>query len=402
MKKSNWLTALLLTTLLSPGVFALDLSKPLPNWIDHSREKADGKGPMQADTKAAPPSGFRIPAEYEPAAAVVIGWAGYTSMLAGIGRAATGPGHAQLWGVAAPASIPGVPASKYSRVDLPIDTVWMRDYGPFGLDGSGKPAIVDTTYRHYQYRRDDDALPSALAGAKGIEAYAMPLILDGGNLMVDSRGDLFMTRRTYIWNSGKSEAEVNSLLRTYFGVKNIYTFEYSGYPGEPADGTGHIDMFMKLLNDHTVLLATAETEPFKSNSEKAAAFFKDRKAPDGQMYRVVPVKGWNTYGTWYTYTNSLIVNGVAIIPSYSGHPQEEAAAKAAYESAGLTVAPVNSDASIRAGGSIHCTTQLIPVLPAKAGLTSRPEFRDVSVTAPVVPLKDAGKSTSLDQLLKNL
>ncbi len=406
MKKLNGLLALSFLSVLTTGAFALDLNKPLPNWIDKSRETSDGKPPVIDQTKAAPPTGFRLTAEYEPVAAVVIGWAGYTDMLSAIGRAATGPGHAQLWGVAAPASIQGVPAASYTQLDIPIDSVWMRDYGPFGLSSQGKPGIVDTTYRHYQQRRDDDAVPANLAKAKKIDVFAMPIIMDGGNLMVDSKGDLFTTKRLYIWNSDKTQAQVDSLLKTYFNVKNIYTFDYAGYPGQPADGTGHIDMFMKLLNDHTVLISVADQEPFKSNAEKAIAFFKGRKAADGELFKVITVKGWQDSGTWYTYTNSLLVNNVAIIPSYSGHSQEDADAKAAYQAgmSGVTVVPVTSDDSITAGGSIHCTTQNIPALPAlKAGesLTPLPEFRDVNVTGAVPPLGDAGGSTSVKQLINS-
>ena len=398
MKKINFLSLLLLTTF-SSSVFALDLSKPLPNWIDASREKSDGRGPT-LPTRAAPPSGFHIPAEYEPISAVVISWAAYTPMLTGIAQAVTGPGRAQLWGVAAPASISGVPANKYSKINLPIDSVWVRDYGPFGITGSGKPGIVDTIYRHYQYRRNDDAVPTGLGKAKNIATFAMPLILDGGNLMVDSKGTLFMTKRTYIWNSDKSQDQVDSLLKSYFGVKKIVTFDYSGYPGDPADGTGHIDMFQKLLNDHTVLISVAETEPFKTAGEKAVAWYKANKASDGQNYTVLTVKGWQDGGTWYTYTNSLTVNGVAIIPSYSGKTEEEAAAKAAYEAAGFTVVPVNSDESITSGGSIHCTTQSIPGAPGKnVDLTAIPEFQDVNVTVPLAPLTN-GNTTSVNQLLQ--
>ena len=400
MTKTKSFFTLLLLTVFTSGAAALDLNKPLPNWIDHSREKADGKPPVLAPTRAAPPSGFHIPAEYEPVAAVVISWASYTPMLSGIARAATGPGHAQLWAVAGPTSISGVPAGSYSRVNLPIDSVWVRDYGPFGVESGNRPGIVDTVYRHYQYRRNDDAVPTGLARAKKIDVFGMNLILDGGNLMVDSRGNLFMTKRTYIWNSDKSQDQVDSLLKSYFGVKNVITFDYAGYPGEPADGTGHIDMFQKLLNDHTVLISVADTETFKTAAEKAIAWYKGHKAGDGQPYKVITVKGWDD-GAWYTYTNSLIVNGVAIIPSYSGKPQEEAAAKAAYEQAGLKVVPVNSDDSITAGGSIHCTTQTIPVLPAvKADFTERPEYMEMTVTQPVTPLRDAGGSVSLQQLLE--
>ncbi len=404
MKKTTSFLAISFLSVFSTGAFALDLNNPLPNWLDKSREHADGRPPVMA-TKAAPPAGFHIPAEYEPVGAVVIGWAGYTNMLSAIGRAVTGPAHAQLWGVAAPASIQGVPAASYTKINAPIDSVWMRDYGPFGLAAGNRPGIVDTTYRHYQERRNDDVLPANLGKAKKIEVFAMPIILDGGNLMVDSKNDLFMTKRVYIWNSDKSQGQVDSLLKTYFGVKNIYSFEYSGYPGEPSDGTGHIDMFMKLLNDHTVLISVAETEPFKSNSEKAVAFFKNRKAADGEMFKVITVKGWEESGTWYTYTNSLIVNNVAIIPSYAGHAAEEAAAKAAYEAgiSGVTVVQVPSDDSITAGGSIHCVTQNIPVLPAlKAGevFTDTVGFDDAGITVP--PLRGGGNSTALDQLLNSL
>ncbi|HBA60555.1 MAG TPA: hypothetical protein DCZ92_07010 [Elusimicrobia bacterium] len=366
MKKANFLVLSLLSSV-SSGAYALDLNNPLPNWIDPGREKVVKAAPAETGLRAVPPSGFRMPAEYEPVAGVVIGWAGYTGMLAKIAQAAAGPGNAKIFGVAAPATLSGVPADKYKKLDLPIDTVWVRDYGPFGITSSGKLGIVDTVYRHYQYRQDDDTLPANLGKALGASVFGTNIILDGGNLMVDTKGNLFMTRRTYMWNSSMSQEQVDTALKAQFKVNNIHVFDYAGYPGEPKDGTGHIDMFMKLLNDHTVLITVAETEPFKTNSEKAMAFFKGRMAPDGQPYKIVTAKGWATYGAWYTYTNSLIVNNTVIMPSYSGHAQDEAQAIAAYKAGmpNVTVVPVNSDDSITAGGSIHCVTQTLPVLPSK-------------------------------------
>ncbi|MHB0997048.1 MAG: agmatine deiminase family protein [Elusimicrobiales bacterium] len=400
MNKLKSFLALSVISLFTSGAFALDLNNPLPNWVDKSRERPDGRAPIMAPTRrGATPSDFRMPAEYEPVAAVTLGWAGYTGMLTNIARAVTGAGKAQLWVVGGPTSISGVPAASYSRIPARLDTVWMRDYGPFGVSATtGKPGIVDSIYRHYQYRRNDDAVPGVLGAAKNIGVYAMPVIMDGGNLMVDSKGTLFMTKRTYLWNSNMTEDQVNTHLKNYLKVKKIVTFDYAGYPGEPEDGTGHIDMFMKLLNDNTVLLAVSDDEPFKSNTEKAMAWFKANKAPNGGPYKIVTVKGWAT-DAWYTYTNSLIVNNVAIIPSYSGS-NEEGSAKAAYEAAGYTVVPVNTDDSIRAGGSIHCVTQTIPGTPGKAmDLTDIPEFTDVMVTVPLAPLT-YGTSTSVDQLLQ--
>ncbi|MDD5210089.1 MAG: agmatine deiminase family protein [Elusimicrobiales bacterium] len=398
MKKINGLLALSFLSLLSTGAFALELNKPLPNWIDKSREKADGRAPILAPTvRGVTPSDFRMPAEYEPVSAVAVGWASYTPMLTSIAKAVTGDAKAQLWAVGGPASISGVPATSYSRITAPLDSVWMRDYGPFGVSG-GKPGIVDSIYRHYQYRRNDDAVPGVLGKAKNIGVYAMPIIMDGGNLMVDSAGTLFMTKRTYIWNSNMSEDQVNTHLKNYLKVKKIVTFDYAGYPGEPGDGTGHIDMFLKLLNDNTILVSVADTEPFKSNAEKAIEWFKSNKAPNGQPYKVLPVKGWYT-DAWYTYTNSLVVNKVAIIPSYS-NSAEEANAKAAYESAGYTVVPVLSDDSIVSGGSIHCVTQTIPGAPGKSvDMTDIPVFTDMTVTVPAAPLTNSGTSPAVNQLV---
>ncbi|MEW5951470.1 MAG: agmatine deiminase family protein [Elusimicrobiota bacterium] len=367
MKKRAFISVFFIFYLVSFS-FSLDLQKPLPNWIDPNRETPDGKGPFLLHTRASVPSDFRIPAEYEPISAVVISWAGYTGMLTQIAKAACEKGNAKVWVNAAPQSISGLDTKCWQRIPAPVDTVWVRDYGPFGLSSSGvKPAIVDTVYRHYQYRRNDDAVPQVIGKTKNIPVYQTELILDGGNFMIDSYGNLFTTERTYIWNSNMSKEQVDAALKSAFKAKNIYVFEYAGFPGEPKDGTGHIDMFMKLLNDHTVLISTAEQEPFKSNSQKAIEFFKNKTAPDGHPYKIITVKGWYDgggwySGTWYTYTNSLIVNSVVIMPSYSGHDEDNIKAENAYKQGipGISVVQVNSDDSITSGGSIHCVTQTIP------------------------------------------
>lgn len=387
------LPLLLITFLCAGAPPERDLSNPLPNWVDPAREAPVSSDKIFVNRLRTPtPSGFRIPAEYEPVGAVVLGWAGYTDMLASVARAAAGAG-ANILAVWGPQSISGVPASNYTPVNLSIDTVWVRDYGPFGLTGPGRLGIVDSIYRHYNYRPDDDALPVNLGRMMSIDVFGVPVILDGGNIMFDSYGNLFMTKRTYLWNSNMSQERVDAALKEYFKVKNVYAFDYAGYPGQPRDGTGHIDMFMKLLNDHTVLIALADTEPHKTNSEKALAWFQGRRAPDGQPYKIITVKGWETYGTWYTYTNSLIVNNTVIMPSYRGASTEEARAIAAYKEGmpGVNVVPVNSDSSIRSGGSIHCVTQTIPVLQGK---------KDAKDYAGEVKESAAPVSPAMDQLIE--
>lgn len=366
---------LILTLLFSFSVsLVTQTSNPLPNWLDPSREVLlqdslglIGLAPFQ---DSPPPSNFRVPAEYEPSSTVILSWSGFEGLLEGIVKAAVNQGNVSVVAAKGPKSISGLSdPSRYKSASIPTDTVWIRDYGPVGIvqgsNGQASVGIVDTIYRHYQYRKKDDVFPSTFAKLNAIASYNLPLILDGGNFMVDSFGNLFMTKRTYSWNSDKLKSQVDSLLKSFFNVTNIYEFDYAGFPNNPTDGTGHIDMFMKLLADDVVLIAEAVEEPFNSILTKAASFFKDRIAPTGKKYKVLRCPSWVDQGTWYTFTNSLLVNKAIIMPSFDGKEKLEAVAKAAYlEGMGMghIVIPVPSDDSIKQGGSVHCVTQLIPRL----------------------------------------
>ncbi|MBN1355955.1 agmatine deiminase family protein [bacterium] len=350
-------------------ILAGPADEPLPIWLGENEVTLPPEQWYENPNRDLPPAGSHLPAEYEPAEAVVISWMAYTTMLTAIAQAGAAAG-AEIWctGSSAPASISGVPAEMYMQINTcPLNSVWMRDYGPFGIHlPGGTTGIVDSQYRRYQQRPLDDALPCCLAGFLGMNCYSINtagtgsdwLILDGGNVMVDTTGILYMTRATYNWNDYLTEAEVHDAIMDYFGVHTIRVVDYVGYPDFPADGTGHIDMIAKLLDDHTVLVANADSSPtFDPTLETIAADFA------GWGLTVIRVDCTYSGYTWYTYTNSLIVNDSVLIPEYSSFPSLNTAAVSVYQAAmpGTTVVAINSDSSITSGGSIHCVTQLIPV-----------------------------------------
>jgi agmatine/peptidylarginine deiminase len=163
------------------GKLVLGLSRPtqpLPNWIDPSRETVQQVTTAIPESFVPPPSNFRVPAEYEPTKTVILGWSGFQNLLTGIAQATINFGNATVWAVKGPASIRGVESQKYRPIALNIDTVWMRDYGPVGIDQAGTVGIVDTVYRHFQFRVNDDQLPSRLAQANNFSSYQLPVILD--------------------------------------------------------------------------------------------------------------------------------------------------------------------------------------------------------------------------------
>ncbi|HOX44303.1 MAG TPA: agmatine deiminase family protein [Myxococcota bacterium] len=333
----------------------------LPNWAtDEERTIQARTAPPLYTGRDVPPTGFVVPAEYAPTRAVVVTYAGYTTLLNQIAVQAAASG-AEVWAINGPSSIAGVPAAKYKKLNFPYNSVWARDYGPVGINqATGELGIVNPTYRHYATRPKDDAIPCRVATYAGATCYSNSLIIDGGNIMVDGRGNLFMTRRTYAWNSALTENQVDLLLKDNFGVHTIHKLDYAMNGTSPADGTGHIDMFAKLLGECKVLVAQTGQAPFAAPLEAAANYFAALECAPGQNYQVYRLPGWYSGGTWYTYTNSLIINDHVLVPSYSSG--DNTLARQLYQQAmpGYTVVLLNSDSPVTSGGSIHCITKEIP------------------------------------------
>jgi len=344
------------------------LSGVLPNWATADELSLEADASWRGTTRPvtpAPTGAVRLPAEYEPMQAVLVTWTSYITMLQDVATNVAASG-AQLWAVGGPARISGVDAALYRQLSFGYNSVWSRDYGPVGVDqDAARIAIVDTTYRHYASRRSDDAVPCNVAKAFGMSCHSTELILDGGNLMSDGRGSLFFTRRLYEWNSGLTKERVDTILKTYFGAKTLHVFDYAANGGSPADGTGHIDMFAKIIGPCKVIVAQTKDTPFAAPLDKAAKYFSELECTPGTLYEVRRVPGWYRSGTWYTYTNSLMVNDRALVPGFEGGQDD--AARAAYLALrpDIKVVFIPSDDSITSGGAIHCITKEIPeVMPA--------------------------------------
>src|SRR5262249_18352398 len=156
----------------------------------------------------------------------------------------------------------------------------------------------------------------------GAECHPTRLILDGGNYMTDGHGNAFLTKRVYDWNNTMTPAEVDDQLKGFLGAERVYTVDYAkDAQGNPADGTGHMDMFAKIIGDCKVVVVETSNEPYKTTTDKAAQFFSTLPCGEG-TYQVSRVKGWTVGRTWYTYSNALMVNKSIILPSYDNRTVE--------------------------------------------------------------------------------
>lgn len=258
-------------------------------------------------------------------------------------------------------------------------TVWARDWSPLGaLTRSGKLRLLDLNY--YPRRPADDATGRTFAGLTGIERVSVPVYNEGGNFMINGRGECLMTTRVTdanaeVYKDGDMVLDANAV-KSYYG-------DFAGckklniLPRMPTEATGHIDMWGKFLSDDLVIVneISAVTLEQSGGQNRALASsiqnFLNNRAADlqalGYSVKRIPMPLPRS-GFYRSYTNSLLVNGVALVPQYEsrGSPDQsmtasyEAAVRKIYEAAGYKIVFIPSDQLIATGGAVHCVTMQVP------------------------------------------
>ena len=242
-------------------------------------------------------------------------------------------------------------------LQLKVDSPWTRAFFPeFVLGPDGKLRTVEF---EYEYEDADHAAPT-IAKKLGLPHAKIDVKLEGGNLMVD-QGRLFVSDKVLTSNPGQTREQILAKLKEGLGVKEVEIL-----PRMPGESTGHVDLFAKLVAPNTMLVTQSDNAVTEKTLSATAKRF------EALGYRVLRAKiGAEEPGKIaFSYTNSVIVNGVALIPSYAAdmpdHPtkkkvsQRDAAAQKLYEGLGYKVVQIPSFTLSQAGGSIHCMIHQVP------------------------------------------
>jgi agmatine/peptidylarginine deiminase len=240
-------------------------------------------------------------------------------------------------------------------LNLQHDNFWTRDFGPVSVElPDGRSAFLDFTYP--QTRVLDDGIPSALALAYGVPVFRIPLGLEGGVIMTNGEGLCVTTTTLAVANPDVPFEVLTRQMERLLGCSQLVFLE------SPRDeATGHVDMFAKFTSPDTVLVgafAAGESPEDAALMEGNARLLKSIRVGRGRKLRVVRIPMPAPEGSVYrSYTNSLLVNGLAIVPTYGRNPKEEAAALEAYRRALPTdwqVSTVDASGAIGLGGAVHC------------------------------------------------
>lgn len=141
---------------------------------------------------------------------------------------------------------------------------WVRDYGPITAQFAGRRTWLE--FMPGTLDKIDpmmDRAPIPLARTLDIPVLSPEIYLHGGNFMVNSKGTCVFSEEINTYNypdkdetdPAANEKAVVKRLKKVMGCRDVIILPYL-----PYEGTGHIDLFAKFVNDTTVFLNKYENE----------------------------------------------------------------------------------------------------------------------------------------------
>ncbi len=258
----------------------------------------------------------------------------------------------------------GADLSRVQFIIKTTDSIWARDYGPHFIWQDDAAAIVDSHY--YPGRPNDNYVPTNVSGDTfNIPAYGIDLYYSGGNFQPGPSRTGFLTNLINADNPGFTNAFIGELYQKYQGIDTMHIF-----PRLPSsvDATGHIDMWMYLIDEDSVIISQ-----FIPGSNSTAISVTNNAVPYMQNLGFTvhrpPAFNANYPGfgiAHFTYANAYRVNNRIFIPAYgagnSAYLDEDAAALATWQAAapGVQIVPINCYPIIWAAGAIHCIVMQVP------------------------------------------
>jgi agmatine/peptidylarginine deiminase len=335
---------------------------------------------------------LRLPAEWEPQAAVLIAWphAGtdwaerlaevettYVALVAAATRfqpmiivVADEALRAHVETILRTAA---VDLARVRFVQLPYDDTWLRDSGPITLKG-GDAGFQLNDFRFTGWggkfgAEQDDALVAGLtqAGVFGHAAHKrIDWALEGGGIESDGAGTVLTTWRCLVQrHPEQSRDEMSAILRDSLHAARVLWLDYGYLEGDDTDA--HIDTLARFAPGERIVFQACgdASDPHYDELQRMAAELGALRTADGRPYQLHPLP-WaqpildEGRRLAASYANYLIVNGAVLVPAYGDKADDEAARIIGTAHPGREVVQVPCRPLIWQNGSLHCITMQLP------------------------------------------
>ncbi|MEO6798816.1 MAG: agmatine deiminase family protein [Rhodanobacter sp.] len=335
---------------------------------------------------------WRLPAEWEPQAAVLIAWphadtdwaerlvsveTTYVALAAAVTR------FQPLVVLVADSDLQRhvenqleqacVALERVRFVSLPYDDTWLRDSGPVTLKAAdGTFQLTDFRFTGWGGKfgaAQDDAVVAGLAKA-GIFGQTrherIDWALEGGAIESDGAGTLLTTWRCLVQrHPDQSRDEMSAILRDSLHASRIQWLDHGYLEGDDTDA--HIDTLARFAPGEAIVFQACadSSDPHHDELQRMASELAALRTADDRPYRLHPLP-WprpiidNGRRLAASYANYLIVNGAVLVPAYGDPADAEAARIIGQAHPGRDVVQVPCRPLIWQNGSLHCITMQLP------------------------------------------
>lgn len=239
-------------------------------------------------------------------------------------------------------------AAQIRRVVTPVDSVWIRDWGPIqSWDRAGRPHFLDAPYS--DDRPDDDAVPLAMAGAMKLALESFPWAIDGGALSSNGHGLCVSTQEFfYHWELTPTVEMLDTL-----GCERLVLV-----PALLDEDTRHVDLMLQFVDDHTLVVQSVDAGLDAANAARldlAASAIVEAGGEIGLTIDVkrVPMRPPRA-GVAYAYINGLSLSDRFLMPTFGDELDGPAHRALAVAMPTKTMVDVDVRAIGDLGGALHC------------------------------------------------
>ena len=253
--------------------------------------------------------------------------------------------------------------------------IWFRDYGPIFVVNPIEKRLAMTKWifnawgDKYESLRKDNQVPYAMNRTLILPLFEAGIVLEGGSVDWNGRGTLLTTEQCLLnknRNPSLSKAEIEQRLRDFLGARHFIWLK-EGIQGDDTDG--HIDDIARFVNPTTVVCACQDDprDPDHAVLRRNYEILQSAKDQDGNPLQVIrlPVPGWvgDKEGRLpASYANFYIGNTKVLVPLFGTKADAEALKVVQSAFPDRNVVGINASALVYGLGTFHCMTQQQPAI----------------------------------------
>jgi len=332
---------------------------------------------------------FRLPAEWEPQAGVLLAWphaetdwaarlAEVETTCAALAKAIAA--HETVLICVADADVrtraqqqlSGIDSTRCRFVEIEYDDTWLRDSGPITL-GDGRSFVLND-FRFtgwggkFQASRDDRLIDGLFARGlfSAAEHRRIDWALEGGGIESDGAGTILTTWRClHQRHPDLSREQMTRILCDKLAATRVLWLERGYLQGDDTDA--HIDTLARFAPDDAIVFQACDdaADPHHAELNGMRDELAALRTLDGRPYRLHPLP-WakpivdDGRRLAASYANYLIVNGAVLVPAYGDAADAEAARVIGAAHPGRSIIAVPCRPLIWQNGSLHCMTMQLP------------------------------------------